>query len=101
MRIRRFSAGELATQADKDVIHAEALRDYPDNFPQKIVGHHRGPPPKRELMLTVWWLGYDTAHDTHEPISNLAEDAADMVQQYFEKNRKDKTCVTLLRRYFP
>ena len=99
--IRRFSAGKLATKADRDAIEQEAMKDYPDNFPQKIVGHERGPPPKRELMLKVRWLGYDAAHDTPEPISNLVEDASDMVQEYLQANRKDKVCATMLRRYFP
>ena len=101
VRIKRFSAGKLATEADRKVIEEVAMKDYPDNYPQKIVAHARGPPPKRELMLTVRWLGYDAAHDTPEPISNLVEDVSDMVQAYLEANKGDKVCATMLRRYFP
>ena len=44
--------------------------------------------------------GYDAAHDTDEPVSNLAVDVPDMVEAYLTTNSKDKKCVTLLCHYF-
>ena len=58
-------------------------------------------PPKREMLIRVRWLGYDAAHDTHEPVGNLAEDVPDLVQTYLRANRADKACDRLLKRYFP
>ena len=100
VRIRRFSAGLLATAADRAAIEAEALRDYPDNVVKRFVGHTFGPAPERRMTLTVRWLGFDAAHDTQEPAANMVEDVPDMVEAYLRKNADDQLCARMLRRYF-
>ena len=100
VRIRRFSAGALGTDADREAIQAAALRDYPDNVVQRFVSHNFGPAPECQLMLRVRWLGYDAAHDTHEPVTNLIEDVPDLVEAYLRKHPDDRACTRMLRRFF-
>ena len=52
------------------------------------------------LKIRVWWLGYDSAHDTWEPVHNLSTDVPDLVQAYLRLYRRDKECVCMLKRYF-
>ena len=100
VRIRRFSAGMLGTDADREAINAAALRDYPDNIVKRFVSHRFGPAPECQLMLQVRWLGYDAAHDTEEPVTNLIEDVPDMVESYLRKHPDDRACARMLSRYF-
>ena len=100
VRIRRFSAGMLGTDADREAIQAAALRDYPDNVVKRFISHRFGDPPECQLMLRVRWLGYDAAHDTEEPVTNLIEDVPDLVETYLRKHPDDRACTRMLRRYF-
>ena len=100
VRIRRFSAGALATPADRQAIEQAALQDYPDNIVEKFVGHSFDDSPAKKLRITVRWLGYDSAHDTEEPADQLMEDVPEMVETYLRANAHESECARMLRRYF-
>ena len=100
VRIRRFSAGALATDADRAAIEKAALKDYPDNVVDKFISHSFGPGPAKPLLIRVRWLGFDSAHDTHEPASNLVQDVPDMVEEYLREHKHDSACARMLKRYF-
>ena len=53
------------------------------------------------FRIRVRWLGFDSAHDTWEPIAQLSTDAPDLVEQYLYAHRADRQCERYLRRYFP
>ena len=53
------------------------------------------------LELRVRWLGFDEAHDTWEPIANLAEDVPDMVEEYLYSKRNDRRVARALQKFFP
>ena len=99
VRIRHFSNALLGTPADARAIEQAALHDYPDNVVQRILGHTTD--NHGVMRLTVRWLGYDAAHDSHEPIANLVEDVPDLVQQYLTEHRDQAACARVLRTYFP
>ena len=100
VRIRRFSAGALATDADREAIERAALRDYPDNVVQRFLSHTFGPGAKQPLLIRVRWLGYDAAHDTDEPATSLVQDVPDMVEEYLRRNKSEPACARMLKRYF-
>ena len=79
MRIRRFSNAALGTPADRHRIEESAVvRDFPDNFVKKLIGHRRNPTANR-IELKIRWLGFDAAGDTWEAINELVESVPDMV----------------------
>ena len=47
VRIRRFSNAALNTDADRRRIEESAVKDFPDNFVSKFVGHRRNPNTNR------------------------------------------------------
>ena len=100
VRIRRFSAGALTTDADREAIERVALKDYPDNVVGRFLSHKWGTAPKKTLHIQVRWRGYDAAHDTFEPAHSLVKDVPDMVEEYLRQNRSDPGCARMLKRYF-
>ena len=91
--IRRFSACALATDADKAVLlEKAALKDYPDNVVDKFISRSFGHGPAKPLLIRVRWLGFDSAHDTHEPASNLVQDVPDMVEEYLREHKHNAAC---------
>ena len=51
-------------------------------------------------MIKVRWLGYDEAHDTEEPVHNLAKDVPGLVEEYLTVHKGEKACALMLKRYF-
>ena len=97
VRIRRFANAPLGTAADAVAIEKAARHDFPDNIPQRLIAHSAA----GGLTLKVRWLGFDSAHDSWEPVANLAEDVPEMVEAYLYDNRADARCARALRRFFP
>ena len=87
MRIRRFSNAALGTPADRRQIEESPVRDFPDNFVKKFIGHRRNPTTNR-IELKVRWLGFDAAGDTWEAINELAESVPDMVEDYLRDHNE-------------
>ena len=98
MRMRRFANGPLGTEADRRAIEQAALHDYPDNVVGRLVAHKM---TDKGLTIRVRWLGFDHAHDTWEPLANLAEDVPELVEQFLYKHRADRRCARALSKYFP
>ena len=98
VRLRRFANGELGSRIDAKRIEREALKDYPDNVVKRFVSHHKD--KKGTFMIRVRWLGYDQAHDTDEPIHNLAKDVPNLVEEYLTLHKGEKACDRMLKRYF-
>ena len=96
--MRRFANAPLSTPADIAAIEKAALHDYPDNIVQKLMEHKR---ERDGMHLRVRWLGFDRAHDTWEPLAQLAEDVPEMVEAYLYEHRGEAQCARALRRYFP
>ena len=74
----------MGTPADRRRIEeseSAVVRDFPDNFVKKLIGHRRNPTTNR-IKLKVQWLGFDAAGDTWEAINELAESVPDMVEDY-------------------
>ena len=99
VRIRRFSNGLLGTEADRRAIEEAAIRDFPDNFVQKFVGHRQNA-RTHVVELQVRWLGFDAAGDTWEPVTELMESVPEMVEAYLRDN-PEPMLNRLLERYFP
>ena len=99
VRIRRFSNGLLGTPADARAIEQAALHDYPDNVVQRFLGHKTD--AKGIFRLKVRWLGYDSAHDSDEPITNMVQDVPNLVQEYLAEHSDQPACARILRTYFP
>ena len=75
VRIRRFANAPLGTAADTAAIEKAARHDFSDNIPQRLIAHSSA----GGLKLKVRWLGFDSAHDSWEPVANLAEDVSEMM----------------------
>ena len=97
VRMRRFSNAALATPADAVAIERAALQDYPDNGVERILADRLD---ADGLKLKIRWLGFDSTHDSHEPIANLAEDVPEQVEAYLRNNAHFPICAKALRRYF-
>lgn len=100
VRIRRFSAGALATDADRRAIEQAALRDYPDNQVERFLGHSFDDTRAQKMTIKVRWLGYDRAHDSDEPVSSLVRDVPELVEAYLREHAHEAACARMLRRYF-
>ena len=98
VRLRRFANAPLGTPADREAIQKAALHDYPDNVVKRLVTHRM---TAAGMQLKVRWLGFDHAHDTWEPVENLAEDVPDLVETFLYKNRQDRRCARALTKFFP
>ena len=99
VRIRRFSNAALGTAADRQRIEESAVRDFPDNFVQKLVAHRRNPTSNR-VELKVRWLGFDAAGDTWKSIAELAESVPDMVEDYLREHN-EPMLNRIRNRFFP
>ena len=75
------------------------MKDFPDNFVSKFVGHRRNPNTNR-IELKVRWLGFDAAGDTWEAIAELAESVPDMVEDYL-RNHNEPMLNRIRNRFFP
>ena len=98
VRIRRFSNAALGTDADRRRIEESAVKDFPDNFVHKFVGHRRNPTTNR-VELKVRWLGFDAAGDTWESIAELADSVPDMVEDYLREHQ-DPMLDRIRRQFF-
>ena len=98
VRLRRFANGDLGTSIDAKRIEREALKDYPDNVVKRFVSHRRD--KRGTFLIRVRWLGYDEAHDTEEPVHNLAKDVPGLVEEYLTVHKGEKACARMLKRYF-
>ena len=98
VRMRRFANAPLGTPADRAEIERAALHDYPDNIVKRLVAFRAD---RDGLKIRVRWLGFDSAHDTWEPIANLATDVPDLLEAFLYSKRADARCARALRRYFP
>ena len=99
VRIRRFSNAALSTDADRRRIEESAVKDFPDNFVSKFVGHRRNPNTNR-IELKVRWLGFDAAGDTWEAIAELVESVPEMVEDYL-RNHNEPMLNRIRTRFFP
>ena len=99
VRIRRFSNGLLGSPADARAIEQAALHDYPDNVVQRFLEHKTD--DSGTFRLKVRWLGYDSAHDSFEPIANMVEDVPNRVQEYLTEHKDQPVCARILHTYFP
>ena len=89
-------AAPLGTPADAVAIERAALKDYPNNVVDKLL-HHRM--DVDGMKVKVRWLGFDVAHDTYEPLTNLAEDVSEQVEDFLRVNaRFDRAYFGPLRR---
>jgi len=100
VRIRRFANGVLGTEVDRKVIEEAARRDYPDNVVKRLVAHEVVP-GSGVLRIRVRWLGFGSAHDTWEPVHQLAEDVPELVEEYLRRCKKVAVCARMLERFFP
>ena len=99
VRIRPFANGPLGDAASVDEMQRSCLRDFPDNYVSRLLAQRAG--ANGEMEIRVRWLGFTSAFDTWEPISNLVEDVPDMVQQFLRDNNGVPACRRMLQNYFP
>ena len=101
--MRRFSAGALATDADRRAIEQAALRDYPDNQVERFLGHSFSfdNTSAQKMTIKVRWLGYDRTHDPDDPVTSLVEDVPDLVEKYLRANANahEAACARMFHRY--
>ena len=98
VRMRRFANAALGTPADARQIEQAALKDFPDNIPERLGGHRMG---AVGMEIKVRWLGFDATHDSWEGLGQLAEDVPELVEAYLYGKRADPRCARALRKYFP
>ena len=98
VRLRRFANDLLGSDIDMLRLQQEAEADYPNNVVKRLVEHRMG--TKGGMEVRVRWLGFPPEMDTWEPVVNLAEDVADLVEEYLHANAHDNVCKRMLVRYF-
>lgn len=97
-RIRRFSAQLLGAAAD---FHVMTDLDFPDNEMHKFTGHVVDD-DTGDLWLGVRWCKCDPDHDSRLPVSQLVEDAPNLVHTCLLDNAADfPACAAALTKFFP
>ena len=71
-----------------------ALHDYPENPVQQLMDHRM---ENDGIRVRVRWLVFDTTHHTWEPLSALAEDVPELVEEYLYSKKGDRRCARALR----